>query len=340
MVEEALKPTVIKVDGKLVTSKDPMVLEQGDFTELTNMRYKVRNPISILGMTKYNTATVVDGTASPGTYMKTRQGFHFRKDTPTDLGGTPGGGDDEPPWEPPNQAALWAYFKFDEATGTDIEDYSPIDENGTVNTTFGDPTTKFWSVTGFGYNSTAAPLTWVYRYATVSRNTTYCSIIGFLKVGSVPHQDYSKTGYFQLGQGGTATNWLRIASGLNTPYYWTLSSGSIDDAPQDTAFGSSSPTIDTWYCVFATSDSSAVGQPVKLYVRASGGAFVETISEVADSSQTNTQTAVFAFGHNNTPAHMTAGDVLYYAHATSIGVISVDDANDIYDNLKDRYGMT
>ena len=87
MVEEALKPIVIPLNGKLITAQDGVTLGEGDFQNLVNMRYGDATPQSILGMTKYNNTLMVDGTASPGTYMKTRSGFHFKKSTPNDLGG-------------------------------------------------------------------------------------------------------------------------------------------------------------------------------------------------------------------------------------------------------------
>ena len=77
MAQEELKPKVIPLNGKLVTSQDPMMLDEGDFRELTNMRYGETTPVSVLGMTKYNSAAVIDAT-----YLKARAGFHYRKDTP------------------------------------------------------------------------------------------------------------------------------------------------------------------------------------------------------------------------------------------------------------------
>lgn len=336
MAEEELKPTIVPLTGKLITSKDPMTLGTGDFQDLTNMRYKPRNPISVLGMTKYNTATVVDGTVSPGTYMKTRQGFHFRKDTPTDFGATTEE-PEEPPWEPPNLDALWAWFKFNEGTGTTIEDYSPLLEDGTVNTAFGDPTTKFWDVAGFGYNSTTeSPLTWVYRVASAERICTYCSMVAFFRIDTLKAVDYTAKGYCQLGQGGTGANWLRITSGYNTPFYWCLNGGSVDDE----VFATSSPIADTWYCCYAVSDGSQVGGDFKLYTRVSGEAFTLVVDSVTTDAMDETQTTVSAFGWNNGSIDMTGGDILYYSHSTSIGCITLAQANDIYDNLKTRYSMT
>jgi hypothetical protein len=77
MAQEVLKPVVIPLNGKLITSQDPLVLDEGDFQDLTNMRYGETTPVSISGMTKYNSVAVVDAT-----YLKVRSGFHFRKDTP------------------------------------------------------------------------------------------------------------------------------------------------------------------------------------------------------------------------------------------------------------------
>jgi hypothetical protein len=80
MAQEVLKPVVIPLNGKLVTSQDPMVLDEGDFQELTNMRYGETTPQSIYGMTRYNSAAIIDTT-----YLKTRSGFHFKKDNPTNV---------------------------------------------------------------------------------------------------------------------------------------------------------------------------------------------------------------------------------------------------------------
>ena len=77
MVNEVLKPEIIPLHGKLVTSQDPLMLDEGDFQELINMRYGELTPVSILGMTKYNSEAIIDAT-----YLKARSGFHFRKDTP------------------------------------------------------------------------------------------------------------------------------------------------------------------------------------------------------------------------------------------------------------------
>lgn len=99
MVEEPLKPTVIALNGKLITSQDPLMLDEGDFHELTNMRYGDTTPCTIAGMVKFNSAAIIDAT-----YFKSRSGFHFRKDTPRDI---------TPPAEEPGAPWLdgWTYRK-------------------------------------------------------------------------------------------------------------------------------------------------------------------------------------------------------------------------------------
>lgn len=335
MAEEELKPTIIPLSGKLVTARDPMVLNIGDFQDLTNMRYKRRNPISLLGMAKFNETTVVDGTASPGTYMKTRQGFHFRKDTPTDMGSDYEAPEFDPD-DPPNVDALWAYFKFDEGSGLTIQDYSPLAEDGALVTTFGDPTTKFWSVSGFGHNDSASPITWVARTATAVRNCTYISFIGFIKpYGSAPWVDDELRGFVQLGEGGVA-NWMRIMANDDSPNQWCIRTGAMTA----TAYSSNSPTANTWYCIYAVSDASTAGGTVQLYTRVSGGEFVLQVDTTNTYARTGTQSGVYAFGSNNGSAYATMGDVLYYAYNTSLGCITLAQANIIYDGLKSRYGMT
>jgi hypothetical protein len=65
-IDEPLKQIDIPLTGKLVTSRDSLLLKEGDFSVLTNMRYTDTNPKSIGGMQLVNTnpSASVDVTAS------------------------------------------------------------------------------------------------------------------------------------------------------------------------------------------------------------------------------------------------------------------------------------
>jgi len=60
------------LNGKLRTADDGVLVGEGDFKELTNLRYGDQNPKGILGMTKINAAAT--------SYTDLKNGFHFRKD--------------------------------------------------------------------------------------------------------------------------------------------------------------------------------------------------------------------------------------------------------------------
>lgn len=72
--DETLKQLDIPLTGKLVTSRDSLLLKEGDFSVLTNMRYTDTNPKSIGGMERANTT----GASS---YMITSS-FQFTKNQP------------------------------------------------------------------------------------------------------------------------------------------------------------------------------------------------------------------------------------------------------------------
>jgi hypothetical protein len=73
----------ISLAGRLITSQDPLLIDggQGDgpanFRQLTNMRYKDKNPQGVAGHTKINSSALA-------TYLKARSGFHFKKDFPAE----------------------------------------------------------------------------------------------------------------------------------------------------------------------------------------------------------------------------------------------------------------
>lgn len=70
---EPLQKKTVNLSGKLITAENALVAGDGNFRELTNMRYGSVAPKSIAGMTKINT--------TPGTYLKTRNAFQFKKPT-------------------------------------------------------------------------------------------------------------------------------------------------------------------------------------------------------------------------------------------------------------------
>jgi len=71
-----LKKKEILLGGKLVTAEDGMSIGE-NFKTLTNMRYTDSHPKSIGGMTKINTTALT-------TYLKIKNGFHFKKAQPAE----------------------------------------------------------------------------------------------------------------------------------------------------------------------------------------------------------------------------------------------------------------
>src|SRR3989337_2066811 len=69
----------IPLSGRWRTAIDGTMLSEGDFQVLKNMRYGEVAPKSISGMTKINSAAVIDAT-----YLKPRSGHHFRKSQPAE----------------------------------------------------------------------------------------------------------------------------------------------------------------------------------------------------------------------------------------------------------------
>lgn len=68
----------LPLSGRWRPALDGTELEKGDFQTLTNMRYGEKTPRSVTGMTKINSETI------HATNIKTRSGFHFRKDQPAE----------------------------------------------------------------------------------------------------------------------------------------------------------------------------------------------------------------------------------------------------------------
>ena len=236
-------------------------------------------------------------------------------------------------WTPPNFSAIWGWFKHNEGAGTTIIDYGPVAVNAWLETSFGDPTGKFWSVPGFGHNDNTGYYTWMLRTTAGARDTDYVSMVGFIK--PINYGEFVFRGAMQLGEGGTA-NWLRIGWRDDTTRNWAVRSGNLSSVRYSTATFS----FNTWYCLFAYASSEVGVQKIRLYVRSSGNPFSLVIDEPYDYNIKGTQIGLYGFGSNNGNYIMDGGDMLYYASATSEGVISVSQADDIYDNLKARYGMS
>ncbi|MBE3086163.1 MAG: hypothetical protein IMZ64_08100, partial [Bacteroidetes bacterium] len=75
-VKEDLKQFDIAINGKFRNDVDPLMLQKGDFRQLTNYRYVNDGIKGIKGMTKINTLAA--------DYPKIDGGFHYRKDQPTE----------------------------------------------------------------------------------------------------------------------------------------------------------------------------------------------------------------------------------------------------------------
>jgi hypothetical protein len=69
---EPFKKNVITLDGKLITSEDPLVIGKNNFRSIVNMRYGNASPKSVAGMTKINTTAL-------SAYPIVRSAIHFRK---------------------------------------------------------------------------------------------------------------------------------------------------------------------------------------------------------------------------------------------------------------------
>lgn len=76
--DKELKKFDWPLNGRLITSIEPMLLPDGHFSVLKNMRPKESNPEGVSGMTKINTA------ANVFDYLSVHNGFHFSKDDITE----------------------------------------------------------------------------------------------------------------------------------------------------------------------------------------------------------------------------------------------------------------
>jgi hypothetical protein len=69
---EPFRKNVVTLDGKLITSEDPLAIGKNNFRTLVNMRYGNASPKSVAGMTKINTTAL-------SAYPIVRSAIHFRK---------------------------------------------------------------------------------------------------------------------------------------------------------------------------------------------------------------------------------------------------------------------
>ncbi len=245
-------------------------------------------------------------------------------------------------WTPPNLPSLYAWFKYNEGSGITPIDYSPYHINGALQTAFGNPTAKFWSVSGFGHNDFAsAPLTWFYAYNRPTIDSNCVSMIGFVKPKSAIVTNWSVAMWH--GVGGFQ-NWMKIGwRYVADPYlhgpYWLCAFENCNGAfPASGGSWTKVPiTLDTWYCIYALSD--VLTHRAKLYYRISGNPFQLLFDVPHDYSYHAAISGVVAFGGNNTNAAMDGGDMLWWLANDSSGIISLAQANDVYNNLKYRYGM-
>jgi hypothetical protein len=76
--DEKRQKRLLPLSGKLITAEDPLVIG-ANYRTLTNMRYGEASPKQIAGMTKINSSVM------NGTYLKTRNAFHFRKSQPSSV---------------------------------------------------------------------------------------------------------------------------------------------------------------------------------------------------------------------------------------------------------------
>lgn len=74
--DKALMPFHVPLDGKIILSSDPLIIGK-NFRSLKNLRYTDSNPQGVGGMTKINTTALT-------TYLKIRNGFHYRKVQPAE----------------------------------------------------------------------------------------------------------------------------------------------------------------------------------------------------------------------------------------------------------------
>jgi hypothetical protein len=243
-------------------------------------------------------------------------------------------------WAPPNFDALWAWFKHNEGSGTNIVDYSPVETDGTL-VAINDPLAidYFWNtIPGFGTAGMGAHAeyqAYVGR-TSPSRNSAYCSLVAFIKPWG--NGQFNAYAAIQLGHTGLLNSldvgWEGMVTLPPTPHYWRLG------ANGQSAFSAEIAVYGTWYCVYAYSQAGVNNNG--LYIRKSGDVdWTLAVQNIGITAGAGTdQTSVFAFGVVSDCTQVTEGDCLYYADPTSDGMITLVQATDIFDNLKARYGMT
>ena len=243
----------------------------------------------------------------------------------------------EIPAFPPNQPSLWAWFKFNEGTGYLVTDYGPVGVPAYVNGQlhYPPPPTEvqrnnFWNTNpGFGHNGITYGTT---RYTDVGRSGRYSSVVAFIR----PLGPCSNITALQIGSDSFLPG-LNIYWNYITPYRWGFSGYSWFSFALSPDM---SPGFGNWYCVYAY-QSKDLGS-AKLYIRESEGPFVEAVS-ITKAPATGNSALIYAlamFGGTNSTCAMDGGDFLFYADETPSGILTLTQANTIYDNLKVRYGMT
>lgn len=238
-------------------------------------------------------------------------------------------------WTPPNLPSLWGWFKFNEGSGNSIIDYSPIAEPGCwlyqdagVCWEPGSVPAKNWSVSGFGHNDLSPPNSPFRRVATVPRASQYMSFVGFIRPLGFGGAGYAILGGNVGGANNIAISWDDW--GDNTVRFWIVG--------DSTQYGITHFPLNQWYCLFAYSSNQVDINKVVLYIRPSGGSWSKEAEGLPIPNNTNHQ-SLYSFGVNS-DRNMDGGDHLYYIDVSSSGVITLSQANDIYNNLKSRYGMS
>jgi len=240
----------------------------------------------------------------------------------------------------PSMASLWAWFKLNEGAGTPIIDYSLTAINGAVvNESFNPPTQAqidaFWNtLPGFGsgvFTSGTGPLV---RRATAGRDTTYCSLVAFIRIRS-DAGNLNPRKAVALGESSTGNmihvGWYHDVV-FGVPHdYWTLSlnTGNYISVTE--------VTFDAWYCVYAFAQRNSTNSG--LSIRKSGDPDW-TVIRSGDTVNNNSALEGTIYLCGTGALNVSAGDALCYADSIPSGLISVTAATEIYNNLKSRYGMS
>lgn len=241
------------------------------------------------------------------------------------------------PWVPPHLPCLWAWFKFDEGEGNSIIDYSPFGENGCWLKSY--PfieclplplPSKYWSVPGFGHNEPTDPNNGFKRTALIERAVFYMSFIGFIRpLGFGGTANYAILGNNAGGSNNIIIGWQNDGNG--NVQFWIMGKDGIQFS------GVNAWSLNEWYCLYAFSSNQDDVNRVRLYVRKNNEPFLLDVDELPLQNNTPAQ-SVYNFGVNGT-RHMDGGDSLYWTDSTTCGIISLEEANNVYDHLKNRYEM-